>query len=237
MNPFAANAELFYFSSAIIVASLGFIIYYYLPDSSFISKRLKLAKGETGYVLSQRFLGVLIFGIVPFFIVLFSGTANLKDFGIIAPVPETYFWTLILSVAIVAINYFNSRTPANLSVYPQIRKELWTIKLIILSALSWMAYLLSYEFLFRGFLFFASVHLLGLWPAIAVNIAIYSLVHIPKGIKETIGAIPLGIVLCYLTFRTGSIWMAVFTHIVMAVSNEWFSLRAHPQMFINKFNK
>ncbi|MDO9256386.1 MAG: CPBP family intramembrane metalloprotease [Bacteroidales bacterium] len=232
MNPLPAFTELFCFTSAILVASLGFIFYYYFPDSTFIQKMLKSAKGESHYVFFQRFLGVFIFGIIPLLVIVFSGTSNLADFGLIAPVPETYFWTIILSAAIVAMNYFNSGTPANLSVYPQIRKEVWSIKLIILSLLSWIAYLLSYEFLFRGFLFFASVRLLGLWPATAINIAVYALVHVPKGIRETVGAIPLGILLCYLTFRTGSIWIAVFTHIVMAVSNEWFSLRAHPQMSI-----
>jgi membrane protease YdiL (CAAX protease family) len=234
MNPLPAYAELFCFTSAIIVASLGFIFYYYLPDSTFIHKHLKLAKGETVYVLFQRFLGVFVFGIIPLLIILFSGTTKLTDFGIIAPVPETYSWTIILSLAMVTMNYFNSGTPANLAVYPQIRKGIWSIGLISLSALSWIVYLLSYEFLFRGFLFFASVRLLGLWPATALNIAIYALVHVPKGIKETVGAIPLGLILCYLTFRTGSIWIAVITHIVMALSNEWLSFRAHPQMFIKK---
>ncbi len=234
MSLLPAYAELFCFTSAIIVASLGFMFYYYLPDSTFIQKILKSVKGESRYVIFQRFLGVFLFGIISLLVIVFPGTSKLADFGIITPVEETYFWTIILSLAVVAMNYFNSRTPANLAVYPQIRKEVWSIKLIILSLLSWIAYLLSYEFLFRGFLFFASVHLLGLWPATAINVAIYALFHVPKGIKETVGAIPLGIILCYLTFRTGSIWIAVFTHIVMAVSNEWLSIRAHPQMFIKK---
>jgi membrane protease YdiL (CAAX protease family) len=236
MNPLPANAELFFFTSAIIAASLGFILYYYLPDSAFIQKMLKSVKGESRYVLFQRLLGVFIFGIIPLLVIVFSGTSNLKDFGIITPVPETYFWTIIISLAMITMNYFNSRTPANLAAYPQIRKEIWSRRLIILSASSWSAYLLSYEFLFRGFLFFTSLRLLGLWPAIALNIAIYALVHVPKGIKETVGAIPLGIVFCYLTFRTGSIWIAVITHIVMALSNEWLSFRAQPQMFIKKLS-
>jgi membrane protease YdiL (CAAX protease family) len=232
-----ANVELYYFTSAILVASFGFIFYYYFAESTLIGKLLKSAKGEPRNVLFQRLLGALIFGIIPLSIILFSGTKTLADFGIIAPVPGTYLWTIILSTAVITINYFNSRTPANQEMYPQIRREVWSPALIILSSLSWMIYLLSYEFLFRGFLFFASVHLLGLWSAIALNTAIYSLVHLPKGLKETIGAIPLGILLCYLTFRTGSIWIAVFMHIAMAVSNEWLSLRAHPQMFIKKGRK
>jgi membrane protease YdiL (CAAX protease family) len=232
MNPVLMNADLFNFISAMMVATFGFIFYHYVSESALISKLLKSSKGEPLYVLFQRFLGVFIFGIIPISIILFSGTKDLSAFAVAAPVPETYFWTIILSAAVVAINYFNSQTPANREMYPQIRREVWSLPLVILSTLSWIIYLLSYEFLFRGFLFFASINLLGLWPAIMINTAIYSLVHLPKGIKETFGAIPFGILLCYLTFRTGSIWVAVFTHVSMAVSNEWLSIRAHPDMFI-----
>lgn len=230
MNSLHTNAEIYYFTTAILVASFGFIFYLYFSESANNVKRLKSSKGEPGYILFQRFLGVLIFGIVPVCVILFKGTKNLDDFGIITPVPETYIWTSFLSVIVISINYFNSQTPENLEMYPQIRRNEWSLTLIILSAISWMIYLLSYEFLFRGFLFFASVHLIGLWPAIIINTAIYSLVHLPKGIKETTGAIPLGILLCYLTFKTGSIWVAVFTHIIMALSNEWLSIRANPQI-------
>lgn len=198
---------------------------------------LKSSKGEIRYVLFQRFLGILIFGIVPLLAILFWGTKKMADFGVISPVPETYFWTIVLSIVIISINYINARTPENLESYPQIREKIWSLRLIILSATSWMAYLLSYEFLFRGFLLFSAMSLLGLWPAIILNTAIYSLVHLPKGFKETIGAIPLGIILCYLTARTGSIWIAVATHIVMAVSNEWLSLHAHPQISIKRSGK
>lgn len=232
MNPLLANAELFHFISAIMIASFGFIFYYYFSDSTLLNKILKSSKGEIGYVLFQRLLGILIFGIVPLLAILFWGTKNMDDFGVIAPVPETYFWTIILSILIITLNYINARTPENLELYPQIREKIWSLQLIILSATSWVGYLLSYEFLFRGFLLFSAMSLLGLWPAIILNTAIYSLVHLPKGVKETIGAIPLGIILCYLTASTGSIWIAVATHIVMAVSNEWLSLRAHPHMFI-----
>lgn len=180
----------------------------------------------------QRFLGVFIFGIIPLVAILAYGEKKVADFGIVAPVPETYTWIIILSAVIIFINYLNATTAANLEMYPQIRSSEWSLGLLTLSSLSWIFYLVSYEFLYRGFLFFATLSLVGLWPAIVLNTAIYALIHIPKGFKETVGAIPLGVLLCYLTFRTDSIWVAVFTHVVMAISNEWFSLRAHPQMVI-----
>jgi membrane protease YdiL (CAAX protease family) len=202
-----------------------------------VKKFLNSNLGEVRFILFQRFLGVLIFGMIPLLILTLTGTQSIVDFGVTAPVKETGTWTVILSVVIIIINYINSRTPENLALYPQIREEIWSLQLLTLSTASWIVYLLSYEFLFRGFLLFSTLSLLGFWPAIILNTAIYSLVHLPKGIKETIGAIPFGILLCYLTVRTGSIWIAVATHIVMAVSNEWLSLRAHPQMFIKIYRK
>lgn len=237
MNISSVNNEMGLFISAICIASFGFIFYYLFADSSFVKKFLDSDHGEVRYVLFQRFLGVLIFGMVPLLILVFSGTKSIADFGVTVPAKETGIWIAILSVIVITMNYFNSRTPGNLELYPQIRDKVWSLQLIILSATSWIAYLLSYEFLFRGFLLFSSISILGLWPAIILNTAIYSLVHLPKGFKETIGAIPLGVLLCYLTAKTGSIWIAVVTHIIMALSNEWLSLRANSQMFIKSHRK
>ena len=71
----------------------------------------------------------------------------------------------------------------------------------MLNLLGWAIYLFGYEFLFRGILLFPLAETVGVWPAIAVNIALYSATHIPKGLDETLGAIPLGLVLCWLTWR------------------------------------
>jgi membrane protease YdiL (CAAX protease family) len=67
-------------------------------------------------------------------------------------------------------------------------------------------------------------------PAFALNCAIYALAHLYKGPGETFGAIPVGVLLCYLTLVTGNIWTAVILHSLMALSNEWFSIRFNPDM-------
>jgi membrane protease YdiL (CAAX protease family) len=95
-----------------------------------------------------------------------------------------------------------------------------------------MTYLFAYEFLFRGLLLFFCIEELGVVLALIVNIFLYSLVHIPKGRKETIGAIPMGIILCILTIHSGTIWMAFWIHCSLALSNEWLSIKYHPDMKI-----
>ncbi|MDP3431919.1 MAG: CPBP family intramembrane metalloprotease [Bacteroidota bacterium] len=231
MNYFSDKTELLLLS-AIAVATVGFLGYYYLSTSGKVISLLKTETGKPIYVLYQRLLGVVIFGFLPLAVILISGTKKLSDFGVVRPDSESYFWVMILSLVIVPVSYFNSRAKENLKMYPQIREKEWSIGILIMSALSWIAYLLAYEFLFRGFLFFAALPALGLFFAIVLNTIIYALVHLHKGFKEIIGSVPLGILLCYLTYLTGTIWVAVFTHIILALTSEWFSLWAHPNMVV-----
>jgi membrane protease YdiL (CAAX protease family) len=232
MNHLSDKTEWLLLTSAIAVATVGFLGYYYLSTSGKVKSLLYTEKGKPIYVLYQRLMGVIILGFLPLTIIFLSGTKSISDFGVVQPDSESYFWTMIVSLGIVPVSYFNSQTKGNLKMYPQIREKEWSIGILIMSALSWIAYLLAYEFLFRGFLFFATLPVLGLFFAIVINTIIYALVHLHKGFKEIIGSVPLGILLCYLTYLTGNIWVAVFSHIVLALSSEWFSLWAHPNMVV-----
>ncbi|RME04338.1 MAG: CPBP family intramembrane metalloprotease, partial [Bacteroidetes bacterium] len=100
----------------------------------------------------------------------------------------------------------------------------WPRSVVVASAVTWVLYLLAYEFMFRGWLFFTCLDAMGPELAIVVNVSLYALVHVPKGFNETVGAIPLGALLCWLTMQTGTIWIAFLVHSIMALSNEWFSM-------------
>ena len=71
---------------------------------------------------------------------------------------------------------------------------------------------------------------MGFAAAMVLNTILYALAHLYKGRMETLGSVPVGVLLCYLTFLTGNIWTAVVIHCLMALSNEWFSIRFHPDM-------
>ena len=149
-------------------------------------------------------------------------------------IPETTLftlaWTLGLCVLVIPLAFFSAKSPKNFVNYPQIRTKVWGKKTLFLSLLGWAIYLFGYEFLFRGVLFVPLVEPLGLWPAIAINVALYSATHIPKGLDETIGAIPLGIVLCLLTVASGTIWIAFIVHLAMAWTNNLTALKHNPDI-------
>jgi len=168
---------------------------------------------------------MFFFGIVPAILILSLLPTTFRDYGTLLDQPaETLLWGLLFAMLIIPLILLRGKAPSNLAAYPQIRSKKWNMSIVVLSALTWVGYLLCYEFFFRGFLLFACQRALGIIPAIAINVLIYAIAHIPKGKFETIGAIPLGLVLCVLTIKTGSIWFAFLAHVIMALANEWLAL-------------
>lgn len=173
----------------------------------------------------QRLSGVLTYGFLPLFVVHFILSNGTGDYGAVLGQPlKSLLWVVAVASVIVPLSFVRGKTPANLKIYPQIRTKDWGLRIYLLSAVTWLAYLLSYEFFFRGYLLYASIRFLGVPWAIVLNVIIYALSHIPKGKFETIGAVPLGVLLCFITITTGSIWAAFSIHAVMALSNEWVSV-------------
>lgn len=220
---------------SVAVVTIAFLIYHFASGSQTLRHKIEVWFGETGtsysLVLFNRFLGMLVYGGLPLLAIVFMADTHLQDFGFRrTPGISSWMWVAILSVAIIAVNFFNAPNKANLAMYPQIRIPLWNTSTLIISAITWILYLAAYEFMFRGFLLYALYDELGMIAAIAINTSIYSLVHIPKGKTEALGAIPLGILLCYLTLLTGNLLIAFLVHVVMALSNEWFTLRVHPEI-------
>ncbi len=234
---FSGNQNTLIFIFAFLISSLGFLLSFFIGKSERIKKFLNFQPGDVRFVMLQRVLGIMFYGIIPLLLIFASGKRDLSAFGVVAPDLQSIIWTGILGVIILPLTYLNSRSQSNLQMYPQIRVNEWSFTILIMSGLSWSFYLLAYEFMFRGLFFFLPLTFFGFWPAFVLNLIIYSLFHLPKGYKETLGTIPFGMILCTLTYKTGSIWVAVFTHIILALSNEWFSLHAHPQMILKNFQK
>ncbi|MDQ3072284.1 MAG: CPBP family glutamic-type intramembrane protease [Bacteroidota bacterium] len=220
---------------ALVCVTLSFIAYFFIMQGAWLTSKVMKRYGAEGVkshlVVWQRLTGFFFLGFIPFSLALILFRKSPADYGLgFENFDESLLWVLGFAAIILPMNYFNARTAQNRSVYPQMRISEWTIKLVWTNAWSWMAYLFAYELLFRGLLLFGTQPYLGNVTAIALNVTIYTLVHIPKGYKETLGSIPLGIVLCLLTLETGTIWVAFLTHVLLALSNDYFALAAHPDM-------
>jgi len=218
--------------TTVIICLVG---YWFTIRSSYLHKLFNRKFGEERgtirWIFFQRYAGVFFFLLIPLTVIYTVFSQDLTRYGIgTVNLRESILWILALGVLIVFFQALFARNPGNLVHYPQIRVPVWNFSLIVMNSMTWFFYLVSYEFMFRGFLLFETKDAMGIWPAILVNTVIYSLAHLPKGARETILAIPFGILICYLTLRTGTIWVAVFLHYILAVSNDIFSIIAHPDM-------
>ncbi len=234
------SKDYFDFCLGVFFSTLGFVFYFFLNQKVRAGHRLDVQghpADNSLKIIFQRLSGAFIFGVLPAFLFLIFSARPMNKIGLTNYIPHhTFLLTLIFAVIIVPMNYLNAKHPSNLKMYPQIRISSWPFSLVVLSALSWILYLFAYELLFRGILLFSSLDILGFWPSALLNAGIYSLVHIPKGAKEALGAIPMGLIFCYLVVITGSFWVAFFVHILLALTNEWFSLYHHPAISIKKIS-
>ena len=229
-------------SLPLLLTLVFFSIYWFTSKSEKIKKRFydkyDHDQASLKHIFFTKYFGFISMGILPtIFCLFFLPELTLADLGltfIYKTAQFSIFWISGLSVLIIPLVYFSAKKPKNLVNYPQIRAKVWTKKMIFINALGWFLYLFGYEFLFRGVLLIPLIEPLGMWPAIAINIALYSATHIPKGLDETVGAIPLGFVLCLLTISSGTIWIAFIVHVVMAWTNTFTALKFHPEMNLKK---
>lgn len=181
--------------------------------------------------LWRKVSGLILLGFIPavMALVFFQITPVQAGFTSVGSI-KVWIWMVLASLFFITLNIFNSKNAALRESYPELRLTKWGVVSITLAASGWLLYLAGYEYLFRGLLLSSCYHYLGYWPAIVINLALYSALHLPKGMKEAVAAIPFGLLLCYLTIESQSILPAVILHAVQAVSCEIFCIYRNPNM-------
>jgi len=185
------------------------------------------------HIFFTKYMGFFLLGVIPVILLMSFFNVTLPNVGLTWYANTSWFtigWTIVLSVLVIPLAYQSAKKPANLLNYPQIRAKNWTKKTFYVNLFGWAIYLFGYELLFRGVLLFLLVDAVGVPIAISINVMMYAISHIPKGLSETIGAIPLGLVLCVLSLLSGTIWIAFFVHIALSFTNSLTALAHHPEI-------
>jgi membrane protease YdiL (CAAX protease family) len=224
---------------AIVITVICYYSYYFLINSKSVTLLFSSRySGQTFYlkkILFSKLAGFIFFAVVPFFIISLFFSFETSDYGVsISKIVENWYWFFGLPTVIFIISYFSAKNSDIYNIYPQMRFKTWSCTNLLLSTMGWSLYLIAYEFLFRGVLLLSCVEAFGVWPAIAINVAIYSAIHLTNGKKETIGAIPFGLIACLLMLSTGSIVIPIVMHISLSVSTEIFAIKNNPEMQFRK---
>jgi membrane protease YdiL (CAAX protease family) len=231
--------------ASIYLALIGFVCFWFISKSERIKayyfKKYTHDTAWLRFIYMTKWVGFLTMGLLPLLVLLIlNPTRSLSYYGLNFRTDTLLFNTVVtvgLSAILIPLAAFSAKKPKNLVNYPQIRAKNWDTTTFRYNLLGWAVYLFGYELLFRGLLLFPLVEAYGIWLAIAVNVALYSATHIPKGLDETIGAAPLGFLLCLLTLMAGNIWIAFLVHVAMAWTNSLTALKHHPEIHYSKWLK
>ena len=215
---------------AIFSVSLFFMLYFFLAKRKIILTYLVqpvFPSGSQGVIefISYKLTGILFTGVLPFLVFVMILRVPPSGIGLVTGRTFHYWYLLFILAIITAIATFKmsqSRKVQQLS--PELKLIDWYPRHVILSVTAWLLYILGYEFLFRGVLWFLCSDAFGFWPALGINLLLYSLVHLPQGKQIAAGAIPVGVVLCLMSRLTGSFIPAFIIHSLIAVLTDLFSL-------------
>lgn len=221
------------------LSGIIFFLAYWLPIDSpatvrWFNDRFGTDRGSVLYYIFNKGWGALLFGIfAPAAAVLIIPSLNLADLGLrfFGPRPLLVLMcTAALCPTAVLTAWLSSRKKTDFGRYPEIRKKVWTGNTLIIHITGWTVYLLAYELFFRGVLLFPVALIIGPWGAAGINAALYSAAHVPKGPQEAVGALFLGVLLSLLTLHTGTIWIAFWVHLALALPNGLFALHYRRDM-------
>jgi membrane protease YdiL (CAAX protease family) len=218
---------------------IGFAFYFWLLYSrkkveAYLQEKVGFNKANIFYVGLEKFAGFVLMLLLPLIVLQLMGLYDAVALGISFTNPQKVFaaWG-IFGAFVLTVNIIRAGKPKNYMIYPHIRTQTWSISLLAYYILGWAIYLLGYEFLFRGVLFFSGIDILPLWLNIAINCILYAVAHLPKGRLEIIASLPFGVVLCLVSYYTGNFWAAWLIHLTLALSNSLIAINANPLMQVD----
>jgi membrane protease YdiL (CAAX protease family) len=214
---------------------LFFYLYYYIAHSKFLTH---LAKGKytqkTQKSLFRFFMrkltGFVFLGMIPGLLYVVFFDSSFGKFGFSFLLLWSNIPVILLLAAIIVFVLFLTRKTNPQGNSLQIDATEWSWGMFVFNALGWMIYLVAYEFLFRGILLYECFNSFGFWPAIAVNVVVYSAIHMVNGKEQAVGALVFGTIACYFTLTRGTLLIPVFMHITLSVFSDYFSIKFNPAL-------
>lgn len=216
----------------IIAFSLYFLLLYNNKKvTAWLQVRYGFNKATVFYVGLEKFTGFVLMLLMPLVVLRIAGLFDARALGVeFTNAGRTLMWWGIFGSVVLIVNFIRAGKKNNYDIYPHIRTQTWTLSLLGYYVFGWAIYLLGYEFLFRGVLFFAGIEILPLWLNITINCILYALAHLPKGKAEILASLPFGAVLCLISYNTGNFWAAWLIHLTLALSNSIIAIKANPDM-------
>ncbi|HEY3449314.1 MAG TPA: CPBP family intramembrane glutamic endopeptidase [Myxococcales bacterium] len=130
--------------------------------------------------------------------------------------------TALVVACFVPVVFAASRLDTFANHYPLCSAAKSSVGLFLAYELSFAAYFIAWEFIFRGYLLFSFEKTMGK-AAILAQTMPFVIMHFGKPELETLGSIVAGVALGLLALRTRSMWYGAVIHVAAAFSMDLFA--------------
>lgn len=232
---------------ALIYAAFALTCLYYLRDTKTVSDLLRntpisfygdWVNHNENNNLPQltHWVGLMtiLYFVIPAFVIKIFFGKNLTDFGLKLGIDEG-FWSILLLCLLVMlpIVFLISFTDSFSSKYPFF-KIYDGAAYIGYSLLIWeILYIFQFfctEYFFRGFLIQSLKPSLGMYSIFVMTIP-YCMIHYGKPPAESFAAIFAGVFLGWLSYTSGSIWLGLLLHCLVALTMDFLALYQKKLLF------
>jgi membrane protease YdiL (CAAX protease family) len=171
---------------------------------------------------------VVAYVVIPMISIVLMPGERVRDYYISFKGFWRHLWIyVLLYLFVLPFVLFVATQPQFLGTYPFYKYANQSLGHFLRWQILYAAQFIALEFFFRGYMLKGLSRKFG-YGAIFVMIVPYCMVHYPKPIAETLGAILAGIALGTLAMRTRSIWGGVLIHVGVALTMDWLAVAQCP---------
>lgn len=209
------------------ITLLAMVLFLYPADESFFIRhfavQVSVAEAQYQGYLWHHLMVLLVF-LLPLLMMPRLGIAP-RGVSLFQPGDWRWGWrwTLLACAVVTLPTWISSGDPQFQAEYPLSMHAFSSPTLLALFLLSYVLYYIGWEAFFRGFIGYGLIGL-GYAPflALMVQVALSTIIHIGKPQMELIGAIPGGILMGVLAYRSRSLLWPLLFHIYVGFINTAF---------------
>lgn len=160
----------------------------------------------------------ILFFVVPFYIIKLIFKENLSEYGALLGNKRLgLFFLIIAAFVIIPIIIIVSNNSSFTSYFPLMNSAVDDWKIFLVYELVFIAFIFSWEFIFRGFMLFGLEKKFGIY-SVFIQMIPFVLLHSGKPFIETFASIFGGLFLGYLALRTRSMIYGFLIHAIILIA-------------------